>query len=189
MARFNQSLFFLISGISIGIFTELFLPEADKARVASHLMEHLLLDDPLIDHSAVFVQSAENHLSLLAILFLSGLTSLGIPAACITLAYQGAALGFSSALLMESMSYQGAFAMLFAILPPHLFVLPSLLVASASVMHRKGTLRAGNRRKRSLSVEPGPYCLSFVLPLILMIVAALLEAFISPAFLQLIRSR
>ncbi|MBQ2867534.1 MAG: hypothetical protein IJE87_04085, partial [Firmicutes bacterium] len=41
-ADWLKTLFFLISGISIGVFTELFLPEEDKLRVASHLMEHLL---------------------------------------------------------------------------------------------------------------------------------------------------
>ena len=54
MARFNQSFFFLLSGISLGVFTELFLPEPDKARVGAHLMEHLFLNDAQIDHSAVF---------------------------------------------------------------------------------------------------------------------------------------
>ena len=188
MARFNQSFFFLLSGISLGVFTELFLPEPDKARVGAHLMEHLFLNDAQIDHSAVFWESAENHIGLLALLFVSGLTSFGVPAAYISLLGKGTALGFSAAFLMESMAFRGALAMLTAILPPHLLILPALLLAaSAAGSYSKSAM--GNRRKRSLSKEPGPYCLSFVLPLILILIAALWEAFISPAFLQLTGSR
>lgn len=184
-----KTLFFLMLGISIGVFTELFLPEEDKARVASHLMEHLFFDGQKTDHSAVFFESAENHLRLLALIFLSGLTSFGVPATYITVAYKGAALGFSSAILMESMAFRGALAMVLGVLPPHLLILPALLFSSAAAANSVKSRRPGNRRKRSLSIEPGPYCLAFVFPLVLILAAAMLEAFISPAFLQLIRSR
>jgi len=188
-ADWLKTLFFLISGISIGVFTELFLPEEDKLRVASHLMEHLLVDGSQTDHSAVFWESFETHLGFLVAFFLSGLTAFGIPAAYVTLLLKGTALGFSCALLMESLALRGALTVVLSVLPPHLFILPALAMASTSAINRARTCRTGRRRKRSLSVEPGPYCLSFVPPLILLLTASILEAFISPAFLQLIRSQ
>jgi len=189
-ADWLKTLFFLILGISMGVFTELFLPEEDKSRVALHLLEHLFPDGLQIDHSAVFFQSAGSHLGLLAVIFLSGLTSFGVPATYAALAYKGAALGFSAAILLDSLALRGVLTTVLAIVPSHLLILPALILASSAAINYVSSRRPGNRRKRSLSsIEPGPYCLAFLFPLILILIAAVLEAFISPAFLQLIRSQ
>lgn len=205
MARFKQSIpavsalyfqrsstwlntfFFLVSGVSLGVFTELFLPADDKLRVGSYLMEHLLRDSSSIDHSAVFVQSTGGHLALLVLIFLSGLTSFGVPATLAAIAWKGTALGFSAALLIESMELRGVFAMVLAVVPPHLLILPALFLAAASAVNRVRDRRIRIRRKKSLSFEAGPYCMCFLLPLLLILIAGLWESFISPALLQLIK--
>ncbi|MBQ2866827.1 MAG: stage II sporulation protein M, partial [Firmicutes bacterium] len=114
----------------------------------------------------------------------------GVPATYAALAYKGAALGFSAAILLESLALRGVLTTVLAIVPSHLLILPALILASSAAINYVSSRRPGNRRKRSLSsIEPGPYCLAFLFPLILILIAAVLEAFISPAFLQLIKSQ
>jgi len=178
--------FFLVCGISVGAFTELSLPDESRAQVGAYLMEHLFSDNTALDHSAVLLQSAGNNLGLLLLVFLSGLIPLGFPAAYAVIAYKGAALGFSAALLLEFLQFKGAVTLFLTVLPPNLLILPALFLAVAAAINTSAG-RRGNHRKKSLSQEAGPYCACFVPPLLLASAAALIEAFICPALLQLIK--
>ncbi len=181
------TLFFLISGISAGVFTELSLPEEEKLRIGHHLMEHMFLTDTVPSRSALFLQSAENNLGPLLPVFFSGLTSFGCPVVYLTVLYKGIALGFSTTLLMESLGWDGVLTAILTVLPPGFLALPSLFLAACTAINCSRNRKLSNRRKKSLSFEAGPYCFCFLLPLIFTAAAIVLESFISPALLQLIK--
>ena len=161
--------FFLVSGISVGVFTELSLPADSRAQVGAYLVEHLFADNASPDHSAVLLQSTGNNLGLLLLIFLS------------------AALGFSAALLLDFLQLKGLATLVLTVLPPNLLILPALFLGVAAAGANAADRRSGTRRKKSLAQEAGPYCTCFVPPLLLAAIAALIEAFICPALLQLIK--
>ena len=179
--------FFLVSGISVGVFTELSLPADSRAQVGAYLVEHLFADNASPDHSAVLLQSAGNNLGLLLLIFLSGLTAIGFPVAYAAVAYKGAALGFSAALLLDFLQLKGLATLVLTVLPPNLLILPALFLGVAAAGANAADHRSGTRRKKSLAQEAGPYCTCFVPPLLLAAIAALIDAFICPALLQLIK--
>ena len=178
--------FFLVAGISIGAFTQLSLPADSRAQIGAYLLEHLFSDDVALDRSAVLLQSAGNNLGLLLLIFLSGLTTVGFPVAYAAIAYKGAALGFSAALLFDFLHLKGAAALILTVLPPNLLILPALFLAAAAAVNAAHNRRNGGRKK-SLSQEAGSYFVCFVPPLLLAAAAALIEAFICPTLLQLIK--
>jgi stage II sporulation protein M len=107
-ASFTAVLFFFILGISAGVFTELMMSSKDKEGMISYLDKYFLLTDPSeLTFSEIFMQSAGNNLGLLFIMILAGFTAIGFPAALAALIYKGMALGFSAALLVDSMSFKG----------------------------------------------------------------------------------
>lgn len=183
------TLFFFVLGISAGAFTELFLPDDSKSQVAAYLTQNLFAQEAAQAPQAVFLKSAGNNLGLLLVTFLSGLTAFGVPAAYAAVVYKGAALGFSSALLLEALAARGVLTLLFAVLPPNLLILPALLLSTGAAVN--AALNGARRRRtpgrrKSLSVEAGSYLACFFLPFLCILFGSLLEAFICPAFLRLI---
>lgn len=179
------TLFFFVLGISAGAFSEQALPLEEKTQIAAYLAQNLFADTAA-DPAAIFLKSAGNNLGLLLCIFLSGLTVVGFPAAYAAITYKGAALGFSAALLLDSMAVKGLLALLLTVVPPSLLILPALFLAvAAAVNSARNSMH--NRRKKSLSREAGPYCICFVPLVVCVVIAGLLEAFICPALLQLIR--
>ena len=180
--------FFLVFGISIGVFTELALPSEEKGQAISELLESLTITDESLDHSHLFFRTAGNHMGVLFVTFLSGLVPYGFPGAWLAITGKGVSLGFTAALLMEAMGFRGVLASITSILPAQLLILPALFLAAAAAINHSWNSRSKSRKK-SLSHETGPYCFCFLIPLLLLLVASLWEAFISPAWMQLIKSQ
>jgi stage II sporulation protein M len=186
---FATTLFFFFFGISAGVFTELMMESGEKENIRSYLDKYFLLSDlDNVTFQDIFFTSAGNNLGFLIIIILSGLTAIGFPVVLATLIYKGMALGFSAALLIDSMSHKGVALVLTSMLPQNLIFIPVLILGGVVALNL-AFYTFSNRRsgiKKSLRESSGPYFTINLILAIAIIVGCFVESAISPLLTQLI---
>ena len=141
------STFFLLTGISTGVFLEIVMKAGEKNNLAANLLQHLFTDRAQIDFINPFLSSAAGNLIFILIIFLSGLSVLGFPVAWLTLTYKGMTLGFSAGLLLQSVKTKGVVTLFVSLVPQNLILLPALIAAAAAATSY--ALLALSRRRAS----------------------------------------
>lgn len=188
-ASFAAALFFFLLGISAGIFTELMMTSAEKEGMISYLDQYFLLSSPSdLAFSDIFMKSAGNNLGLLVIMLLSGITAIGFPVALAALIYKGMALGFSAALLIDSMSFKGVAIVFTSMIPQNLIIIPAIIIAGVAALNL-AFHTISNRRfgiKKSLAESSGSYLFINVVLAAVILVGCFIESFLSPLLTQLI---
>ncbi len=186
---FTVALFCFLLGISAGVFTELMMTHAEKEGMISYLDQYFLLTSPNdLAFSDIFLKSAGNNLGLLFIMFLSGITAIGFPVAMAALIYKGMALGFSAALLIDSMSFKGVAIIFTSMIPQNLFIIPAIIIAGVAALNI-AFHTISNRRfgiKKSLAESSGSYFFINAVLAAVIITGCFIESFLSPLLTQLI---
>lgn len=188
-ASFAAAVFFFILGISAGVFTELMMTSVEKQGMISYLDKYFLLTNPNdLAFSDIFMKSAGNNLGLLVIMLISGITAIGFPIAMAALIYKGMALGFSAALLIESMSFKGVAIIFTSMLPQNLIIIPAIVIAGVAALN-VAFHTISNRRfgiKKSLAESSGSYLFINTILAAAIIVGCFIESFLSPLLTRLI---
>lgn len=186
---FAAALFFFLLGISAGVFTELMMSSAEKESMISYLDKYFLLTNPNdLAFSDIFLQSAGNNLGLLVVMLLSGITAIGFPVALAALIYKGMALGFSAALLIDSMSFKGVAIVFTSMIPQNLLIIPAIVIAGIAALN-VAFHTISNRRfgiKKSLAESSGSYLFLNAVLAAAILVGCFIESFLSPLLTQLI---
>jgi len=188
-ASFAAALFFFMLGISAGVFTELMMTNAEKQGMISYLDKYFLLNNPnALAFSDIFMKSAGNNLGLLLVMLLSGITAFGFPVALAALIYKGMALGFSAALLIDSMSFKGVAIIFTSMIPQNLIIIPAVIIAGVAALNI-AFHTISNRKfgiKKSLAESSGSYLLINAVLAAAILVGCFIESFLSPLLTQLI---
>lgn len=182
-------LFFFVLGISLGTFTELILSAQEKNELLQYLSRNLFLGElPKDSLPEVFITSMGNNLGLLLLIALSGATVIGFPVALLSVAYKGMTLGFSSALLLDTLSLKGSALILFALVPQNMILIPILLLSAICAINfaRNAFSTRQSGIKKSLTNNAGSYILYYFIFALLILIGCLIESFICPFLLQLI---
>ncbi|MDD4565398.1 MAG: stage II sporulation protein M [Eubacteriales bacterium] len=186
---FAVALFFFILGISAGVFTEIMMTSAEKEGFISYLDQYFLLADPNeLAFMDIFLSSAGNNLGLLFIILISGLSAIGFPIVLVAMVYKGMALGFSAALLIDSMSFKGVAIVFTSMVPQNLILMPAIIIAVVAALNL-ASLTIKNRRfgfKKSLAENSGSYLFLNTALALFIIVGCFIESFISPLLTRLI---
>jgi stage II sporulation protein M len=188
-ASFAAALFFFLLGISAGIFTELMMPSAEKEGMIAYLDQYFLLSNPNeLEFTEIFMKSAGNNLGLLFIMLLSGLTAFGFPVALAALIYKGMALGFSAALLIDTLSFKGVAIVFTSMIPQNLIIIPAIILAGVAALN-VAFHTISNRKfgiKKSLAESSGSYLFINAVLAAAILVGCIIESFLSPLLTQLI---
>lgn len=124
--------FIFIIGISAGIFLEIAMEPAEKAGALHFLKLYLNNTDSTIRYPNPFLPEIRSNLFLLAISMLSGLVTIGFPAAYAVTLYKGMVIGFSVGLLIESYAFSAILPIVISILPQNIILVPSFIFAAAA---------------------------------------------------------
>lgn len=189
----NRSLCFLvlvlfITGITAGAFTVDALSIAQKEELISYFQNFFnILDKEPIQSAFVFKQSLLNNSQFVFIIWILGITVIGIPLILIIIAVKGFIIGFSVSFLVEGMGLRGLLFALAAILPQNLLIVPGILFAgvlgtsfSVSMIRRRKS-----QPKKNLSAEFVRYSLNIVISLLTLLLGSLVEGYITPVFIKL----
>jgi stage II sporulation protein M len=188
-ASFAAALFFFMLGISAGVFTELMMTSTEKQGMISYLDKYFLLNSPNdLAFSDIFMKSAGNNLGLLLVMLLSGISAFGFPVALAALIYKGMALGFSAALLIDSMSFKGVAIIFTSMIPQNLIIIPAVIIAGVAALnvafHTISNRKFGIRK--SLAESSGSYLFINAVLAAAILVGCFIESFLSPLLTQLI---
>jgi stage II sporulation protein M len=145
-----------------------------------------LAQDDIADPSVAFQHSIGDYLKMLALMWILGLSVIGIPIMLVYLFFKGLVTGFTIGFLMNQLSWKGLWFAIAAVVPINIIVIPVLLVLSVAGIQFSITLV----RKRFIHTRGPIYpqfvrysILASILTICLVLVAAT-EAYISPSLMK-----
>jgi len=141
-----------------------------------------------IDPGNIFSISIANNLKNALAIFMSGLIVIGLPLVFILIIFRGFILGFTVGFLIQELGIKGIIFALLAILPQNLIIIPTII--SLGVAATAFALSIMKNRLRHYP-EDYPrlivgYAMFNIACTLLLVMAGLIEGYISPIFIKLV---
>ncbi|MBP2649780.1 MAG: stage sporulation protein [Firmicutes bacterium] len=189
VAYFFMTLIFLV-GVVVGALAVKTLPEDQKLELAGYLkifFQGLVQETANTSDVSLFSNILINNFKAIALMWLFGFTVIGIPLVLFIVFTRGFVIGFTVGFLVNEYVAKGLAFALAAILPHNFFSVPAVLVAGVSAMSYSLLLvRRRFRGKISLLYEAMRYTAVCLVMLAVMVVASIVEVYISPVFMKLV---
>jgi stage II sporulation protein M len=137
--------------------------------------------------TGAFVNTLLANLQLLWLVWLMGILIFGLPIIIILVFFRGFVLGFSVAFLISEMAWKGVLFAFCSVIPHNLISTPvSLAIAAICIHHAISTIRPAQNSRRQTYWQKTVALTSITVVFSgLMIVASLVETYITPAFVHL----
>ncbi len=127
------------------------------------------------------------NVKIIALMWLLGLSMIGMPGIPVIIFLRGFIIGFTVGFLVNELGYKGMVFALVSVLPQNLLIIPAMILAGVAAIGFSLTLLKSLFLKRPINF--GSYLISFSTIMVLMggtlMVASLIEAFITPVFMRL----
>ncbi|MFD0586831.1 stage II sporulation protein M [Paenibacillus sp. GCM10027627] len=188
--HFNLYLFVSVLFVVGGIFGVLLvnaLTLEQQQELASEVAGYVQQMDAGVSSSAetVFWERFFFHLKWLLLIWILGMTVIGIPGILALNFLKGALVGFSVGILIQHYEWEGVFFSFITLAPQNALAIPALIITSAASISF-GVFIVKNRlfqQKGELLPEFGSFASTSVMMLLLFAGAALIEAYLSPAII------
>ncbi|MDL4840731.1 stage II sporulation protein M [Aquibacillus rhizosphaerae] len=148
-----------------------------------------IMEGPVIEKKEMFKSTFLYHLNYLLLLFVLGLSIIGLPIIWILLFVKGLVVGFSVGFFVNQMGWQGLLLAAASIAPQNLLIIPVYLVAGSLAMIFSLTLlrKIFTRKLQQPIIQPFLRYISLYLSLLVVIgLAALIESFVSNEAMELV---
>lgn len=178
----------LVAGIVLGSFTVKMLSETQKQELLNFVESFFSsVGDVYIDSSAVFYTSVLNNLKTALIISLAGFFVLSFPLIPAVVFFRGYILGFTVGFLASEYGIKGCIFAAFSILPQNIIALPVIIsVAVTGIYYAAEVIKNRKRmnRREYLNMTGSYVLLNFGFCLLL-VLAGLIEGYISPIFIKI----
>lgn len=141
------------------------------------------------EHKTIFTMSSLYHAKYLCIMFLLGLSVIGLPLVWIFLFLKGLVVGFSVGFIVNQLGWKGLLLAGISIAPQNMLVIPIYLIAGGLSMIFSFSLlnRLFRKNQTDSIVHPfKKYFFIYVVLLLLSLIAAGLEAFVANGAMQVL---
>ncbi len=174
----------LVTGIVFGAIIVNSMSFVQKQDLFFHIEQffsRMITGEPIV-HKDILIKSFFTHWQYLIVLFLLGLTIIGIPFIWLFIFLKGLAIGFSVGFMVNQLGFKGLFMATVSIAPQNMLIIPVYLLAGSLSMlfslllFRKITSKDS---RLSLRLPLIQYVAAFVLFFALAFLASLVETFIS----------
>ena len=182
------SLVFFVLGTVVGGVAVGALDPTEKAELLSYVQVFLTsLDNPGIDSLSLFKIALLQNLKTALLIWALGLTIVGIPVACALVFVRGFALAFSAGFLVAE-GPRGPLLVLSGMVPHNLLAVPTvILMVSYAVSFSFGLIRErGHLSPAQLWSQVFKYTGHWAGLCALFLLAAVLEAYLSPLLMRLL---
>ena len=184
------SIFCLFLGIVLGVYTVKYLGPVEKNRLLSYLTGfYNSSGHKNIKNKEIFLQSIRNNIPLIIAIWFLGLTMVGTPVILIIDVIKGYTIGFTVSFVIKGLGVKGIWVSLLGVIPQNIIYIPCLLVASVSAINFSITFFKNNMYKHlaySLLARIGVYSAMFAIICIFMSLGFLLEAYVTPFFINIL---
>lgn len=195
IAKNQSSYFFLllafILGISAGAFTVNGLSTAQKDELSNYFQGFLqLLNNQSIDGGELLSVTLLDNLKLVAVMWVLGVSIIGIPFIYLLIAVRGFITGFSSGFIINAIGMKGMLFTLFALLPKEVIIVPCLIALGVNGINFSLKIIRNRSSKTplrdSLKTNLLSYCFVTLFFSCFIFAGILLEAYITPVFIRMI---
>jgi len=180
-------LVFFAAGIAAGAFTVDALSSVQKEELINYFQSFFtVLDQEPVQSAVIFKQSLINNSQFAILIWLLGITVIGVPLILMIVGIKGFIVGFSVSFLVEGMGLKGLLFAVAAILPQNLLIVPGIIAAavlgisfSISMLRRKKS-----KPKKSFASELAIYSINILFTLLILLFGSLVEGYITPVFMK-----
>lgn len=136
----------------------------------------------------MFLQSLLHNMKYLGLMWILGISVIGLPVIFIMVFLKGIVVGFTVGFLVNQMGINGFFLSFVSVLPQNLLLIPAYLIMGTCAIAFSMRLIRQLFVKRSLTEAPvhwfGRYAFVLVLILVMSVISSFLEAFLSPLLME-----
>lgn len=137
----------------------------------------------------ILLQSFFHNSKFVGLMWILGISIIGLPVILVLLFIKGMVVGFTVGFLVNQMQWDGFLLSFVSILPQNLIIIPIFIFgATLSVAFSLKMIRKQFMKKLGQPIFPllGRYALAFLGALFLLVAAASIEAYVSPALMKLV---
>ncbi|MCS1350829.1 stage II sporulation protein M [Mechercharimyces sp. CAU 1602] len=136
----------------------------------------------IADPKIAFQHSLGSHLKTLGLMWILGLSVIGIPFVLLLIFFKGLVIGFTVGFLVNQLSWQGLWFASLSIIPQNLLVVPAMMMLAVWSMQFASLLIKNRLIARRGTIYPQflSYAMVAVVLVGVFLVASILEAYISP---------
>lgn len=178
-----------VGGIIVGAMSVGALSPLQEGELSGYISQGLLnISNWEINSTDMLKYAVVNNLKIIGLIWLLGLTVIGIPLVLGIIFFRGFILGFTVGFLIQERAVQGVLLSFLSILPHNIFNIPSLVVSGAASISFSLWLVKGrlSHRAPGMLQQLIAYTMWIGLMAALVLAGALVEAYISPLFVKLI---
>ncbi len=145
-----------------------------------------LVQDDIADASIAFQHSIGDYFKMLALMWILGLSVIGIPVMLIYLFFKGLVTGFTIGFLINQLSWKGLWFAVASVLPINIIVIPVLFILSVAGIQFSLTIIKNRFLQNRGPIYPQfvSYSLLASILSICLLIVAVLEAYISPLLMK-----
>lgn len=189
VAYFFMTLIFII-GVVVGALAVKTLPEEQKLELVGYLkvfFQGLVQTSATADTAELFRNAALNNIKTIGLMWILGFTIVGLPFVLFIVFTRGFVIGFTVGFLINEYIMKGLVFALASILPHNFFAVPAVIITGVSATSFSLLLvRRKMRGKVNLLYQSTAYTVVCLVMLAFMLIAALIEVYISPVFMKVI---
>jgi len=189
VAYFFMVLLFII-GVAVGALAVKILPDDQKIELISYLkifFQGLAQGSGSSSATDLLSPVVMNNAKTIILMWLLGFTVIGLPFVGFIVFTRGFVIGFTVGFLVNEYIVKGLIFALASVLPHNFFAIPALLITGVAATSFSLMLaRSRQRAKLNLLYEAIGYSLLCCLMLILMLIASVVEVYVSPVFMKLV---
>ena len=141
--------------------------------------------------SAMFAESVKHNIQYIGLIWILGISIIGIPLILILLFLKGMVVGFTVGFLVNAMSWKGFQIALVAVLPQNIILVPIMIfITTLSLALSMQLISRVFLKQVRQPIKPIllKYVLSFIVCILLIVGAGVIEAYFSPSLMKAIVS-
>lgn len=145
-----------------------------------------LQHDEIADPAITFKHALGGHMKTLGLMWILGVSVIGIPVLCIYIFIKGLVIGFTVGFLVNQLSWNGLWFALASVVPQNLLAIPALIIVAVSGIYFSLYLVKNRLIKHRGTIYPQfvSYCLLVSCMAVLLLFAAGIEAYLSPSIMK-----
>jgi len=190
----NGYLFLLMAfilGVSAGAFTVNGLSTMQRDELSNYFQGFLqLLNNQNLESSELFSTALLENLKLIGLIWILGVTIIGIPFIFIILGVKGFIIGFSSGFIINALNFKGVLFTIFALLPKEIIIVPCLIAIGVNginfSMRIAKNKSAHENLKDNLKTSFISYCFVTAFYSCIIIAGLIIDAYLTPVLIRII---
>lgn len=178
-----------IVGVVFGAIVVNALADGQKTDLFNYLKGFFALvnDNHLADSAYVTWHSIATNIKLLGLIWILGLSIIGLPVIVVLLFLKGFTIGFTVGFLVDNFASKGLMFAILAVLPQNIIIVPSLLIAGvAGIAFSLMLVRSRFTQNMPLYQKFLAYTLLILTLGVCLVLASFIEGYVSPFLMKII---